>query len=125
MVSRGRRPCGPHWRTRGSCRSRCGARVALLREECELALAGGDGVLVLAPLTASTGAALTDSALEGVGGGCMADLITAAKDRRWAELTGRGARLTVEPRTPRQAEAGGTPGASLAADRLAGVVPVL
>jgi NADP-dependent 3-hydroxy acid dehydrogenase YdfG len=72
------------------------ARMSLLREECEVALAGGDGVLVLRRSCGSD-RAVVDSAMEGVGGGQMADLVAAVVDRRWAEVPGRGARVTVEP----------------------------
>ena len=93
------------FRLRGPAVTVCGspfvathlARMALLRAECELAIAGGEGVVVLEPLSASSRAELTDSALEGVGGGTMAELVTAVTERRWTELTGRGARLAVRP----------------------------
>jgi NADP-dependent 3-hydroxy acid dehydrogenase YdfG len=72
------------------------ARVALLREECEVALAGGDGVLVLRR-SCGEDRAVVDSAPEGAGGGLVADLVTAVLERRWAEAAGHGARVTVEP----------------------------
>lgn len=102
------------FRLRGPAVTVCGsplvavhlARVALSREECELALAGGnDGVLVLEPRATSSRAVLTDSALEGVGGGTMVEVVRAVTERRWAEVSGRGVRLTVEPTpTPRVAK---------------------
>jgi hypothetical protein len=72
------------------------ARTALLRAECELALAGGDGILVLTRSTADR-ATVVDSVLDGTGAGGMADLVAAVTDRRWAEVRGPGARVTIEP----------------------------
>jgi NAD(P)-dependent dehydrogenase (short-subunit alcohol dehydrogenase family) len=93
------------FRVRGPAITVCGsplvavhlARVALLREECELAVAGGTGMVVLRPESPSDRAVLVDSALEGVGGGAMPDLVAAVVDRHWAEITGPGVRVTVEP----------------------------
>jgi hypothetical protein len=70
------------------------ARVSVLRGECEVAIAGGDGVLVL---RGGAGRAVVDSVLEGVGGGGMGELVAAVVERRWAEVAGRGARVVVEP----------------------------
>lgn len=73
------------------------ARVALLRKECDLALTGGgDGMIVLGPL-ATADRAVLGSALEGAGAGGMAELVDAVLSRRLAEVTGSGARVTVEP----------------------------
>jgi NADP-dependent 3-hydroxy acid dehydrogenase YdfG len=76
------------------------ARTALLREECELALAGGDGVVVLGPLSTSDRAVLVDSVLEGAGGDGMAELVAAVLAGRRTEVRGQGARLVVEPHDP-------------------------
>ncbi|GAB1509592.1 type I polyketide synthase [Actinophytocola sp. KF-1] len=73
------------------------ARVAVLRGECELAVAGGNDVFVLTDGDRGR-AVLVDSALGGAGTGGGADLAGAVRQRRWAEVRGPGARVTVEPR---------------------------
>jgi short-subunit dehydrogenase len=72
------------------------ARMVLLREECDLALAGGgDGMVVLSRAEAR---AVTDSVLDGIGAGGMSEIVAAVVERRRVEVIGSGARVTVEPR---------------------------
>ncbi|MFI7680021.1 SDR family NAD(P)-dependent oxidoreductase [Actinophytocola sp. NPDC049390] len=77
------------------------ARVAVLRGECDLALAGGPDVFVLSAVEHGR-AVLTESVLDGGGGGQDADLADAVRGRQRAEVRGPGARVTVEPRPPRR-----------------------
>lgn len=78
------------------------ARVAVLRGECVLAVAGGEAVLVLSTVERGR-AVLVDSALSGTGAGGVGDVADAVAGRRWADVRGPGARVTVEPRPVRRA----------------------